>query len=106
MALSPAEQTQIKALIVREGGPAAFTDTVQDLYIASAQATAITSLTSTITVTVKDWNALDANAAAASNATLYSTLSAIETAAEAKDSSQLGPLLWALYGAAKAHFGV
>ena len=106
MAFSPAEQTQIKALILREGGPSAFADKVQALYAANAQATAVATLTPAVTVTVQDWTALNTYVAGASSTTLYSVMGSIAAAAAAKDATQLGPLLVALYGAAKVHFGL
>jgi hypothetical protein len=103
MALTTQEQTQLKALIIREGGLDAFRDQVQALYIADRQAAALAALQSAITVTVTDWPALGAHVQAASNITLYAVLDAIEAAASARDASKLGPLFVALYGAARKH---
>jgi hypothetical protein len=106
MSLSQAEQTQLKALIVREGGYAAFDAELDALYVATTQTAALVTLTPAITVTVQDWVALNAYVAQASNATLYSVMAAIGVAATAKDATQLGPLLVALYAAVKAHLKV
>lgn len=106
MALTPTEQTQIKALILREGGLATFSAEVLALSVASAQAAALTTLAPAITVTVQDWAALNAYVAGASNATLYSVMAAIAAAAGAQDATKLGPLMVALYAASKAHLSL
>jgi hypothetical protein len=103
MALSATEQTQLKSLITREGGLAAFKDEVQAIYIADRQAAALTALQGAISVTVTDWAALAAHVAQASSVTLYAVLEAIEAAAAARDASKLGPLFVQLYGAARKH---
>ena len=106
MPFSIAEQTQLKALITREGGLKPFRDELESLNSATTQAVAITTLAPAITVTVQDWNALQSYVAQASNVTLLSVMAAIQTAAAAKDASQLGPLFVALYAASKAHYGM
>ena len=99
MAFSAAEQTQLKTLIVREGGLPAFTAEVSTLYIAATQASALMTLAPAITVTVADWPALSAYVAQATGITLYSVMAAITAAATARDAAQLGPLFVALYSA-------
>jgi hypothetical protein len=108
MALSTQEQTQLKTLITREGGLPAFAAEVQALFVATTQASALTTLAPAITVTVQDWAAVRAyvSGPGASNQTLYSVMDAIKTAAAAGDASQLGPLMVALYAAVKAHLSV
>lgn len=106
MALSTAEQNQIRTLITREGGVSAFASEVQALYVASTQAAALTTLGPAVTVTVQDWPAVAAFVAQSSNATMYSVMGAINTAAVARDATQLGPLLVALYAAVKAHLSL
>ena len=106
MPLSVAEQTQLKALIIREGGMQAFSSEVTALYIAATQASALTTLAPAITVTVANWPALSAYVAQSSNVTMYSVMAAITAAAAAQDASKLGPLFVALYGACKANLGV
>lgn len=106
MALSAAEQTQIKALIAREGGIAAFTSEVQAVNVANTQAAALTALGPAVSVTVTDWAAVASFIAASSNVTLYSVMAAIKASAAARDASQMGPLLVALYGAVKAHLSL
>ncbi|HWR52239.1 MAG TPA: hypothetical protein VN428_14100 [Bryobacteraceae bacterium] len=103
MALSTAEQTQLRAIIQREGGLQAFADEVQVAYIADRQAAMLTALQSAITVTVSDWAAVTSSVTAASSVGLYAALDAITQAAAARDASKLGPLMVALYGAAKKH---
>lgn len=106
MALSTAEQTQIKALIVREGGLPAFTAEVQALQVAAVQAAALTTLTPAVSVAVQDWVALNTYVAQASNVTLISVINAITAASTARDATKLGPLFVALYAAAKAHLSL
>jgi hypothetical protein len=106
MALSPAEQTQLKALITREGGLVAFNAEVSALAIAAQQAAAQTTLSPAITVTVQDWVGIGNFLASTSNLTLYSVMSAINTAAAGRDATQLGPLFIQLYAAAKAHLSL
>jgi hypothetical protein len=106
MALTGPEQTQLKALITREGGPAAFAAEVQALYVASTQANALTTLGPAISVTVQDGAVLQAYAAQASNAALYAATAAIAAKVAANDFTGLGPLLWVQYSAVKAHLAL
>lgn len=106
MALSQAEQTQIKALITREGGVAVFTAEVQAANVSNTQAASLATLGPAVTVTVTDWTAVTNFVAGATNVTLYSVMAAIKTAATAHDATQMGPLLVALYGAVKAHLSL
>jgi hypothetical protein len=105
MALSTTEQTQLRAIITREGGLQAFADEVQDLYIKDRQAAALTALSGAISVAVTNWAALATYVAQADNITLYAALDAITQAAAARDASKLGPLFAELYAAAKNHLG-
>jgi hypothetical protein len=106
MALSPAEQTQLKALITREGGLVAFNAEVAALAVAAQQAAAQTTLSPAISVTVQDWTAIGTYLATTSNLTMYSVMASIKTAAAAKDATQLGPLFVQLYAAVKAHLSL
>ena len=106
MALTPAQQTSLAGMIAQEGGLAPFVSEVQTLYIAATQASAITSLTPAITVTVQNWPALSAYVTQSSNVTMYSLMAAITAAAAAQDATKLGPLFVALYAAVKANLGV
>jgi hypothetical protein len=105
MALTQNQQTQIVALIQQEGFQQFFTE-ASAAYIASQQTATMSTLSAAITVTVSDWATLAAyvTAASTSNVALYSILDAINTAAQAKDASKLGPLFVALFAANKANF--
>lgn len=103
MALSTTEQTQLKALITREGGLTTFRDEVQALYIADRQAAALMALQGAISVTVMDWAALAAYVQQTNNLTLYTSMDAVIAAWTAKDASKLGPQLVALAAAVRAH---
>ena len=104
--LTPAQQTQLAALIAQEGGLTPFTSEVTSLYVAATQAAAMAALTPAITVTITDWTAIGTYVAGSTNATLYTVMGAIATAAAAKDQSKMGPYFVALYAAAKAHLGL
>jgi hypothetical protein len=108
MALSAAEQTQIRTLATREGGVVALVAEIQALAASTAQSSALTTLAPAITVTVQDWAAVRAyvSGPGASNQTLYSVMDAIKTAVQAGDASQLGPLMVALYAGIKAHLSL
>lgn len=106
MALTTAEQTQLKALITREGGLVAFNAEVSALAVAAQQAAAQTTLAPAISVTVQDWTAIGTYLATTSNLTMYSVMAAIKAAATAKDATQLGPLFVQLYAAVKAHLSL
>lgn len=97
------EQTQLKALITREGGLQAFAAEVQDLYVKDRQAAALTALQNAISVTVMDWPALAAHVQQASSVTLYAALDAVIAAWQARDATKLGPRLIELAAAVKAH---
>ena len=103
MALTAQEQTAIRSIITREGGLQNVLEQVRDLHISDRQQAALTDLATAITVT--DWAKIGAHVNAASNITLHAVLDAIETAAAARNTAQLGPLFVALYAAAKKHHG-
>ncbi len=105
MTLTAQEQTQLRALIVREGGLQSFAAEVQALYIADRQAAALTALSGAISVTVTDWVAVAAFVQQANNITLYAAMDAVIAAWQARDASKLGPRLVELAAAVKAHLG-
>lgn len=105
MALTTQEQTAIRAIIDREGGLQNVLEHVRALHISDRQQAALTDLGTAITVTVSDWAKIGAHVTNASNITLHAILEAIETAAAARNTAILGPLLVALYAAARKHHG-
>lgn len=106
MALTPAQQTTLAGMIAQEGGLVPFVSEVQALYIASVQASNVTTLTPVITVTVTNWATINTVVAAGSSASMYSVMAAITAAATAQDATKLGPLFVALYAAVKANLGL
>ena len=103
MALTINEKTAIRTIIDREGGLQNVLEQVRDLHISDRQQAALTDLASALTVTVTDWPKIGAHVSAASNITLHAILNAIEAAAAARNTAQLGPLFVALYAAAAKH---
>jgi hypothetical protein len=88
-------------MIAQEGGFSGFLNSAQTAFIAAAHANALSTLAPAITVTVQDWTAIQTYVAQATNVTLYSVMGAIAASATARDATQLGPLMVALYGAVK-----
>ncbi len=105
--LTQQEQTQIAALITREGGLDTLLDEIRAARAIDRKQAALTALASAISVTVTDWPALGAFIAAnKDNAALMPVLADIKAAAAARDASKLGPLMVALYAACERHFGL
>jgi hypothetical protein len=107
MALTNQEKTQILTLLNREGGLYNFITEVQSAFIANQQSSAASTLGSAITVTVQDWPTLQTFLTSTTqSAAILQIMAALNTAAAGQNAANLGPLLWALYGLAKVHFGV
>ena len=106
MALTPAQQTTLVAMISQEGGLKPFTDEVQALYIASTVAASIITLTPAISVTISDLPAVNAAVAAGTSAAIYSIMAAIAVEAGIPNSTKLGPLMVLLYAAEKRNLGI
>jgi hypothetical protein len=105
MALTTDEQTQILAIIAREGGLPAVVGEIQTLGIANQKASDLSMLAGSITITVGNWTTVTGFVPTASSATQYTLIADIKTALTAHDATNLGPLLLAFYASSKANLG-
>jgi hypothetical protein len=105
MALSPqvigAVLTEI-SLVGKEATEAQ----IQEAYLATVMASAKTAVDLAITLTVKDWDQLDAFLAEGiSSTSIYPLRDQITDKVAARDATDLGVLLMSFYASAKAHLG-
>ena len=108
MALTPAQQTAVLALIAQEGGIENLTNEVRVLNAQTNNQSTLAAIASAITVSVSDFTAfaripdvvvLDRNA-------VILILQAIQAAVVSQNAAVLGPLFIALYVAAKRQAGI